>query len=147
MSYVIDVVQSCIPSSYADAVDLREEVAEVKTGPISDDGEVEFEPPSVEMAELHRRLTARYPCIVDDSEGPWSDGPLINNFGQKLATLGICFSRVEEVLPFVIQEATAMGFWVLDQQDEAAHVPGGAVLRAQAQDDMVPGKRWWQFWR
>ena len=147
MSYVIDVVKSRTPNGYADAVGLREEVAEAKAGPISDDGEVEFEPPSVEMAELHRRLTVRYPCIVDDSEGPWSDGPLINNFGQSLATLGISFSRVGEVLPFVIQEATSMGFWVLDQQDDAAHLPEGVVFRPESQSHMVTGKPWWQFWK
>ena len=69
------------------------------------------------MRQLYDRLTARYQCITEDSNGPWSDGPLVNNFGQRSATLGISFSRVGEVLPFLVETATAMGFWVLDAQD------------------------------
>src|SRR5262245_8593753 len=60
--------------------------------------------------ELHDRLTARYPCMcsvpddqVDDTV--WSDGPLINNFLRRAAVLGMSYSRVGEVLPFLVETA------------------------------------------
>jgi hypothetical protein len=69
--------------------------------------------------ELHDRLTARYPCMcavpdeqIDDTV--WSDGPLINNFGHRAAVLGMSYSRVEEVLPFLIETANALGLVVFD---------------------------------
>jgi hypothetical protein len=69
--------------------------------------------------ELHDRLTARYPCMcsvpddqIDDTV--WSDGPLINNFGHRVAVLGMSYSRVDEVLPFLIETANALGLVVFD---------------------------------
>jgi len=69
--------------------------------------------------ELHDKLTMRYPCICtlpDDKvdEGVWSDGPLWNNFGHRVAVLGISYSRVEVVLPFVVQTANSLGLTVFD---------------------------------
>lgn len=53
-------------------------------------------------------MTARYSCISDlpDDEvddGVWSDGPLIDNFGQTLAIVSLPAGRGEEVLPFIIR--------------------------------------------
>jgi hypothetical protein len=69
--------------------------------------------------ELHDQLTAIYPCMCAVSEDEidntvWSDGPLINNFGHRVAFLGISYSRVEEVLPFLVERANALGLTVLD---------------------------------
>jgi hypothetical protein len=69
--------------------------------------------------ELHDRLTAKYPCICalsDDQvdEGVWSDGPLWNNFGHRAAVLGMIYPRVEEVLPFLVRIANALGLAVFD---------------------------------
>jgi hypothetical protein len=69
--------------------------------------------------ELHDQLTAKYPCICtlsDDEvdEGIWSDGPLWNNFGHRAAVLGMSYSRVEEVLPFLVRTANALGLVVFD---------------------------------
>lgn len=77
------------------------------------------EPPEV-FRQLHDRLTARYPCICTlsderiDEDGVWSDGPLWNDFGYKAAVLGVIYSRVEEVLPFLIDTATGLGLTVFD---------------------------------
>ena len=69
--------------------------------------------------KLHDRLTARYPCMcsvpddqIDDTV--WSDGPLINNFLHRAAILGMSYSRVEEVLPFLIKTANDLGLAVFD---------------------------------
>ena len=76
--------------------------------------------------DLHDRLTAAYPCICslpDDQvdDGVWSDGPLINNFGHRAAVLGIGFSRVEEVLPFLVKTANDLGLIVFDWQTNLIH--------------------------
>jgi hypothetical protein len=77
---------------------------------------------------LHDRLTAKFPCMsmlpddqVDDAV--WSDGPLINNFQHKAAVLGMSYSRVEEVLPFLIKTANDMGLAVFDWGTETIHRP------------------------
>ena len=70
--------------------------------------------------ELHDQLTARYPCLCTlpdervDQEGVWSDGPLWNDFGHRAAVLGVIYSRVEEVLPFLVQTANDLGLTIFD---------------------------------
>lgn len=44
----------------------------------------------------------------------WSDGPLLDNFGHRAAVLGMSSSRVEEVLPFLVVTANALGLVVFD---------------------------------
>jgi hypothetical protein len=156
MSYTVDIVSAPPPRSYEAALDLRDQLTDERDARVSGETGSRFEEPSEEMRELHRRLTARFPCICDAPEGPWSDGPLLNNFGQRVTTLGISFSRVEEVLPFLIATALDMGFWVVDAQDEALHLPDGRVLRAPADAPAGPvdgpvatvrRRPWWRFWR
>lgn len=78
--------------------------------------------------DLHDQLTARYPCIctVPDDQIDntiWSDGPLINNFGYRAAVLGLSYSRVEEVLPFLVETANALGLIVFDWATESIYRP------------------------
>jgi hypothetical protein len=86
-------------------------------------------PPPI-FRELHDMLTARCPCICAlpddklDDEGVWSDGPLWNNFGLRAAVLGIIWSRVEEVLPFVVRTANSLGFTVFDWGGPTVYRPG-----------------------
>ena len=72
-------------------------------------------------------LTARYPCICDlpddDDSGPWCSGPLRQKSYTRATVFGLVFSRVAEVLPFVIDTATSLGFTVLDWQTGKAHRP------------------------
>jgi hypothetical protein len=78
---------------------------------------------------LHDRLTARYRCICSlpdesvDDEGVWSDGPLWNDFGHRAAVLGMVFSRVEEVLPFVADTANELGLTVFDWAGPSIYRP------------------------
>jgi hypothetical protein len=95
------------------------------------------------MRELHDRLTERYPCISVDESGPWSDGPLINNFGYNIAVIGLSHSRAHEVVPFIIEAASAMGLSVLDDQDGSLIRPGQAHVIKR---DASPAK-WWQVWK
>ena len=143
MSWTIEIVTSDIPYDDEDAWLLLEELRE------EDDQHEYGDPPSPELAELCRRLTARYPCITetDDPASPWADGPLINNFGDKMATLGIVTSRMEEALPFVIETATEMGFTVFDAGDETIHRPKGWKRPPQSPIPATPPSRpWWRSW-
>jgi hypothetical protein len=85
-------------------------------------------PPPV-FRELHDLLTARYPCICTlpddrvDEDGVWSDGPLWNDFGHRTAVLGVTWSRVEEVLPFLVRTANSLGLTVFDWGARAIHRP------------------------
>ena len=147
MSYGVDILSGELPNSYEEALFIRDRETDARDSRLGTGADLGFEAPSAQMLELHRRLTAQHPCIMDDPDGPWSDGPLINNFGQRAATLGISFSRLAKVLPFLIATATKMGFWVFDAQDEAVHLPGGATLRPRALPRRSSGKAWWQFWK
>jgi hypothetical protein len=71
------------------------------------------EPPEV-FKELHDRLTRRYPSYARVDDGVWSDGPLWNDFGHRAAVLGMVYSRVDEVLPFLVETANDLGLVVLD---------------------------------
>lgn len=126
MSYTVDVILPEVPRG-TDVYAFRDRLLDEQAKRLDVEDAPPFEEASPAFAELHRRLTARYPCICDDDAGPWSDGPLINNFGQEIATLGISYSRVAEVLPFLIETALAMGFSVVDGQDDKIHRPGGTV--------------------
>ena len=65
-------------------------------------------------------MTVRYPCICTlpddrvDEDGVWGDGPLWNDFGNRAAVLGVVYSRVEEVLPFLIETAVGLDLTVFD---------------------------------
>jgi hypothetical protein len=118
MSYAIAVVAPPIPAGDAQAWDVLD-------GLIDDEG-----PAPAVFRTLHDQLTARYPCLSslpDDQidDGVWSDGPLWNNFSRQAAVLGISYSRVEEVLPYVIEIATALGLSVFDWPANQIHRADG----------------------
>ena len=101
----------CTPPVPLDDSEAREKI----------DGLIETHgPPPLIFRHLHDELTARYPCISTldddhlDDDGVWSDGPLWNDFGHRVAVLGIIYSRVEEVMPYVIETATGLGLTVFD---------------------------------
>ena len=101
----------CAPPIPADDRDAWEQVDEL----INSKG-----PPPPVFRDLYDALTDRYPCICTlpddriDEDGVWSDGPLWNDFGHRAAVLGVIYSRVEEVLPFLIETANVLGLTVFD---------------------------------
>jgi hypothetical protein len=105
--------------------------------------EAKGEPPPV-FRELHDRLTSRYPCICtlsddDVDDGVWSDGPLWNNFGHRAAVLGMVYSRVEEVLPFLVKTANDLGLVVFDWA-------GPSIYRPYRQITTGVKRKRWVFW-
>ncbi len=76
---------------------------------------------SADFLDLIEKLQSKFPCICDlpDDEvddGVWSDGPLSNNAGKNLTTLGVVYSQVDTVIPFLIKTANENGFVVFDSQ-------------------------------
>jgi hypothetical protein len=92
-------------------------------------------PPPV-FRELFDALTARYPCICTlpddkvDEDGVWSDGPLWNDFGHRAAVLGMTWSRVEEVLPFLVRTVLGNSIPVYSQYCERASCLGTGAVSA-----------------
>ena len=149
MSWVVEITHVPVADTLDEAWDQLDELREEESGR-------EYgAPPSEPLRQLYERLTAKFPCILVDSDSPWSDGPLINNFGDKLATIGIVVSQMEEALPFVIDTATGMGMTVFDAGDEQIHRPKGwrppvesvsSAPIASASSAPTPRKPWWRFW-
>lgn len=70
-----------------------------------------------DFLDLIEKLKVKFPCICylpDDKvdDGIWSDGPLSNNAGKDLTTLGVVFSQVDNAIPFLIKTANDNGFVV-----------------------------------
>ena len=116
MSYNVAITLPTMPANDAAAWKALDAVIDAE-GPV----------PSV-FDELLLKLTAKYPCICDlpddqVDDGVWSDGPLRNNLGHQASVLGMVYSRVDEVLPFLIREANALGLVVFDWATHAIHRP------------------------
>src|SRR5262249_45962583 len=97
----------------------------------------EVEPNQSVFSDLIDQLTARYPCITDpkhdpNKPGPWSDGPLRQAKYNRSLVLGLIFSRVNEVIPFVMKPATGLGLTIVDWQTGKIHRPKAPAKTAEA---------------
>lgn len=117
MSYNIAVVNFRLPETFKDACNLVNPAVEVDVVGVAKI-----------YQDFHDQVTRIFPCLcslsddeVDDSV--WSDGPLINNFMVKAPVIGFVYSRVNEVLPVVIELALKMGLSVLDWQSKKVYNP------------------------
>ena len=139
MSYTVDLIVGPLPVDNKKAWEKIEVLRET----YYDDNREK----APALIALHSVLTARYPCLrsyADDDpavdESPWADGPMINNFMNEMGMLAISFSRADEVVPFIIKEANALGISVADGQSGEIFRPGGGMERSVAK------KPWWRFW-
>jgi len=123
MSYVIQITKEKLPKAFLAALT---KVSKLKRG-----GN-----PSVNFIALVNNLTQKYPCasVIDDSV--WSDGPLVNNAGEFILTLGIIYPKVKEVLPFIISQTQSLGMSVLDCQVGKVYLP----LKLPPKPDMGDSK-------
>lgn len=138
MSYTVDLIIGSLPSNDDAAWKRIETLRESYYDDDRDKAEA--------LIALHSVLTARYPCLcsysdddpaMDDS--PWADGPMLGNFAHEMGMLAISFSRVDEVVPFIIRETNALGITVADGQSGDIHRPGGTAANAKR-------RRWWRLW-
>ena len=137
MSFTLDLILTDVPSDSKSAwkyiEKLREEYYDDKAGA------------HTKLIELHEVLTQKYPCLCsfsDDDpkmdESPWADGPMMGNFASKMGILAIVFSSVEEVFPFILENALALGIIVVDGQSERIYYPGQPI--------QTNTRSWWKFW-
>src|SRR5687768_10516130 len=78
------------------------------------------------FVDLARRLTGRFPCIASreaedmpESELAWSDGPLDGKTNKAVYGIGLLLQRIDEVYPFVVEQARTLGLNVADLQSGA----------------------------
>jgi hypothetical protein len=72
-----------------------------------------------------------------DDDGVWSDGPLWNDFGHRAAVLGMVYSRVKGVLPFLLETANDLGLVVFDWAGPSIYGPKWKRLRQSVQKPVV----------
>lgn len=140
MSYTVDLVVGPLSEKNKKA---WEEIKALRESYYDDQREK-----SPVLVTLHSALTARYPCLCsysDDDpnmeECPWADGPMINNFSHEMGMLAIVFSRADELVPYIVKEANALGITVADGQS-------GEIFRPkQAGKGEQSTKPWWKFWQ
>jgi hypothetical protein len=65
---------------------------------------------------------------ISPSDYAWSDGPIDGRTNAAVYNLGLNGGLLEEVRPFVVQEANALGLCMMDGQAGEAYLPGGKVL-------------------
>ncbi len=116
MSYTVTFVPTKVSGTDSEAFEQVEALQE-RYGPTENDAR------HPALVNLHDALVARFPETEDPDDAPWSDGPLIENFGSELGMVAIAFSRVEEVVPFIVEVALARGITVLDDQTGLVHRP------------------------
>lgn len=138
MSYTVDLIVGSLPSDKKDAWKAIERLRETYY-----EDKRERAPA---LAALHTELTARYPCLssyaADDAgvdDCPWADGPMINNFAHEMGMLAISFSRADEVVPFIIEKANALGITVADGQS-------GEIFRPGDPPSSGKPRPWWRPW-
>lgn len=120
MSYILALTSLAAPEQDAQAWEWLETLKQ------QDDEEKETSPV---LLTFYQVLTDMYPCLSSYAPGdtmreysPWSDGPLINNFGHQLAVLGLS-RNVERVTWFIVFRAKEMNITVFDEQTGTIHRP------------------------
>lgn len=120
MSYVLQIWQTPVPATVNEA------------GAICSQLQRRREAHRPEYAELASRLVARYPDIGDldeeDGSDVWTDGPLSANARAPVFGVGVQTHALNEVVPFVIESARALGLLVYDTQSGRVHLADGRVL-------------------
>jgi hypothetical protein len=116
MSYTITITRNDIPGNDDVAWEYVQELIETDSGEPSDD-----------FVNLLEKLMEKYPCICDDdadedAELIWSDGPLIDNAGENVTTLGLS-SGIDDAIPYIVKVANELGFVVFDEQEEKIYRP------------------------
>lgn len=79
-------------------------------------------PAAPELLAFIGEITARYPGLTDldddhIDDGVWSDGPLTDDASGPILYLGVVWSRVDEVVPFLVARARSRGLNVFDPQE------------------------------
>ncbi|WP_426212645.1 hypothetical protein [Massilia sp. TWP1-3-3] len=116
MSYIVTVVVPPVPADLSDPWQFPERLRAAG----GDEG-----PVAPVLRTLHDTITSVYPCLssyADSDDGiddcPWADGPLIDNFGTQMGTIGLTGGdKLKRVASFVRSCASTLGLTVFDEQE------------------------------
>ncbi len=131
MSYVLHIWEkpdaAPWPASVDEAQQLLSRVATAQPGQ------------NPKFLALASKLTSRYPCIcspeaedISEDEWAWSDGPLDGKTNKAIYSIGLNVGMLDEVRPFVFQQAREAGLNVTDDQAGETQLASGVLLSVQA---------------
>lgn len=96
------------------------------------------------FAELAQRLTRRYPCLcspearrLPEERLAWSDGPLDGVLDTAVYGIGLNAQMVDEVRPFVVRTALALGLNVADDQEGRYYLRDRRILSARGVSQVI----------
>ncbi|MBC3934956.1 hypothetical protein H8K47_06250 [Undibacterium sp. CY7W] len=119
MSFIVQIIDAALPG---DATQRQRMIDQLVEQHQSDNAG-----PGAALGKLYQQLVAQYPCLSTYKEDGidecvWGDGPLIGNFGQKIAVLNIAQNQ-EQVLAVILKLAGELNLKVVDVQEELVYYP------------------------
>jgi hypothetical protein len=86
------------------------------------------EQPHLTLIAFVDELLARYPDLTEDAarDCPWSIGPLKDEIIGSFLYIPMGYGSVEDVVPFIVDRATAHGLVCFDPQTERLLTPAAA---------------------
>ncbi len=119
MSFIVQIIDAALPG---DAIQRQRLIDQYVAQHHSDNAG-----PGAALAQLYQQLVVQYPCLSTFKENDsdacvWADGPLIMNFGQKIAVLDIAQNE-EQVLAVILKLAGELNLKVVDVQEELVYYP------------------------
>lgn len=144
MSFIIQIIDAALPSDAQQRNNLIDQLVENEAHHRVGPGEA--------LGTLYQQLVQKYPCIstFDDDELDecvWGDGPLIHNFGQKIAALNINRNE-EKVMADILRFAGLLNLKVVDPQSDVVYFPNSveaaefiAAIETQAAEEQLTKAR------
>ncbi|MDP1977204.1 hypothetical protein [Undibacterium sp.] len=125
MSYLIEIYAAALSDDNQQALAQAEQIKHVYS---EEQGKID-----PNLRKLYAQLVKVYPCQSSYSEYdegredcPWSDSPLINNFGAQMAMLDMD-SQHEEVLAHILVCAGKLQLSVIDPQEGVLYHPNSEL--------------------
>lgn len=123
MSFIVQIIDAALPSDATQRHALIDKLVEENDA--NDTG------PGLALGQLYQELVMKCPCLstykedeVDDCV--WGDGPLIGNFGQRIAVLDIVQNE-EQVMAWILKLAGELNLKVVDLQTDVVYYPKSDV--------------------
>ncbi|WMW80890.1 hypothetical protein RF679_01085 [Undibacterium cyanobacteriorum] len=119
MSFIVQIIDAALPGDATQRQRLIDRLVS--------EHQVSNAEPGAALAKLYQQLVANFPCLSSIKENAadecvWADGPLITNFGQRLAVLDIAQNQ-EQVLAHILKLAGELNLKVVDVQANALYYP------------------------
>jgi hypothetical protein len=124
MSYVVHLWEEAAPACLQDADRLHERLA---AAPAS---------ANPKFAQLALALIDRFPTEVGGrglAGASWVESPPDGRTDKRVYSVGLYAGGITELLPVLVEKATALGLTVYDDQAGRVYLPGGVVLDNEGQ--------------